>query len=179
MATAFGAEASCSFDDLNYGYPPTVNDEVQTVHAHKAAEKVVGGSHCVTRGAATMGGEVRAAATAAITAPAATAYAARAAALLLLCVLLVLTRCKQDFSFYLEKVPGCFMFAGCTAPDEIMRPHHSPIFDIDERVLQIGTSIWLSLVQTLLIDDDDEQPAAEEGGGEASAKGEAQAEDEL
>ena len=43
----------------------------------------------------------------------------------------------EDMSVYLEKVPGCFFFVG-SAPEGAHRPHHSPVFDIDERALPIG-----------------------------------------
>lgn len=40
----------------------------------------------------------------------------------------------EDFSYYLQKVPGCFMFVGAgNAEASITAPHHHPKFDIDER----------------------------------------------
>lgn len=40
----------------------------------------------------------------------------------------------EDFSFYLEKVPGSFAFVGAGNPEAgIEAPHHHPRFDIDER----------------------------------------------
>jgi len=44
----------------------------------------------------------------------------------------------EDMSVYLGRVPGCFFFVG-SAPEGEHRPHHSPVFDIDERSLAIGT----------------------------------------
>jgi len=43
----------------------------------------------------------------------------------------------EDMSVYLSRVPGCFFFVG-SAPEGAHRPHHSPVFDIDERALAIG-----------------------------------------
>lgn len=44
----------------------------------------------------------------------------------------------EDMSVYLERVPGCFFFVG-SAPAGEHRPHHSPLFDLDERALALGT----------------------------------------
>jgi amidohydrolase len=66
-----------------------------------------------------------------------------------------LTMTGEDFSYYLQKVPGCFLFVG-SAPDadEPMRvPHHASHFDIDERVLALGASIFLQLIDDILMTD--------------------------
>jgi len=47
----------------------------------------------------------------------------------------------EDMSVYLDRVPGCFFFVG-SAPEGRHRPHHSPIFDIDERALLVGTAVF-------------------------------------
>jgi amidohydrolase len=47
----------------------------------------------------------------------------------------------EDMSVYLSRVPGCFFFVG-SAPEGDHRPHHSPVFDIDERALAIGTRLF-------------------------------------
>jgi amidohydrolase len=44
----------------------------------------------------------------------------------------------EDMSVYLRKVPGCFFFVGSGLPGDY-RPHHSPVFDFDERALAVGT----------------------------------------
>lgn len=42
----------------------------------------------------------------------------------------------EDFSYYLQRVPGCFIFVGAGNPaDGIDSPHHHPLFDIDETSL--------------------------------------------
>jgi amidohydrolase len=46
----------------------------------------------------------------------------------------------EDMSVYLSQVPGCFFFVG-SAPAGEHRPHHSPVFDIDERALAIGVRL--------------------------------------
>jgi amidohydrolase len=43
----------------------------------------------------------------------------------------------EDMSEYLDRVPGCFFFVG-SAPAGPHRPHHSPVFAIDERALAVG-----------------------------------------
>lgn len=45
---------------------------------------------------------------------------------------------SEDFSYYLENVPGCFVRLGARTHDQEPIPLHSPAFDIDERVLGIG-----------------------------------------
>jgi amidohydrolase len=47
----------------------------------------------------------------------------------------------EDMSVYLDRVPGCFFFVG-SAPEGPHRPHHSPVFDIDERALAVGTALF-------------------------------------
>jgi amidohydrolase len=47
----------------------------------------------------------------------------------------------EDMSVYLDRVPGCFFFVG-SAPEGPHRPHHSPVFDIDERALAVGTVLF-------------------------------------
>jgi len=44
----------------------------------------------------------------------------------------------EDMSVYLARVPGCFFFVGSGLPGAY-RPHHSPVFDFDERALAVGT----------------------------------------
>lgn len=45
----------------------------------------------------------------------------------------------EDFSLYLQHVPGCFVWLGAALPD--MRAHHTPRFDIDEAVLPKGAAL--------------------------------------
>lgn len=43
----------------------------------------------------------------------------------------------EDFSYYLQKVPGTFFFTGAQ-PSGAVYPHHHPKFDIDERAMLIA-----------------------------------------
>lgn len=47
----------------------------------------------------------------------------------------------EDFSYMTEKVAGAMFFLGCALPDGISRELHTPVFDIDERCLPVGTAI--------------------------------------
>ena len=43
---------------------------------------------------------------------------------------------SEDFAYYLQRVPGCFMFVGAgNAECGAVWPHHHPRFDIDERAM--------------------------------------------
>lgn len=49
----------------------------------------------------------------------------------------------EDFSFYLEKKPGCFAFIGCKNEKiGATYPHHSEKFNIDESVLINGAGLY-------------------------------------
>lgn len=53
----------------------------------------------------------------------------------------------EDFAYYLEKVPGCFIFVGAgNAQIEATFPHHHPKFNIDESALMYAVKVFLSLV---------------------------------
>ena len=58
----------------------------------------------------------------------------------------------EDFSYYLRNVPGCFFFVG-SAPDKkdtLSTPHHCSHFNIDERALLVGASVYINLIENLL-----------------------------
>jgi amidohydrolase len=59
----------------------------------------------------------------------------------------------EDFSYYTQKIPGCFFFVGSTPPDQkpMSVPHHCSHFNIDERALLVGSSIYVQLIEDLLI----------------------------
>ena len=46
----------------------------------------------------------------------------------------------EDFAYMAQKGPGAMMFLG-VKKDAMSRPHHSPIFDIDESALPIGAAV--------------------------------------
>lgn len=50
---------------------------------------------------------------------------------------------SEDFGVYLEHVPGAMYRLGCAAPNCPAHFLHSPKFDIDEQVLQLGPRIFL------------------------------------
>jgi amidohydrolase len=48
----------------------------------------------------------------------------------------------EDFSFFLQRVPGCFAWVGSANPVKgYDAPHHSPRFDIDEDAMLTGTEL--------------------------------------
>ena len=50
----------------------------------------------------------------------------------------------EDFAYYLERVPGCFLFVGA-GNDDVTAPHHHPLFDIDERALETSVDLLYDL----------------------------------
>jgi len=58
---------------------------------------------------------------------------------------------SEDMSYYLNEIPGMFMFVGsANAEAGKSYPHHHPRFDIDENCLPIGISLILETVQGLI-----------------------------
>ena len=59
----------------------------------------------------------------------------------------------EDFSYFLQKVPGCYFLVG-SSPDghePLSVPHHCSHFDIDERALLIGSSVYVELTESILM----------------------------
>ena len=59
----------------------------------------------------------------------------------------------EDFSYFLKEIPGCFFFVG-SSPDEkehLSIPHHCSHFDINERALLVGSSVYIQLIEDLLM----------------------------
>ena len=59
----------------------------------------------------------------------------------------------EDFSYYLQKIPGCFFFVG-SAPNKAKlfeTPHHCSHFNMDERALLVGPSIYLNIIDKILL----------------------------
>lgn len=53
----------------------------------------------------------------------------------------------EDFSCYLQKVPGTFFFVGGGNPQiGAVYPHHHPMFDVDERSMLLIGKVFLSAV---------------------------------
>jgi len=49
---------------------------------------------------------------------------------------------SEDFSYYLEKIPGCYVRFGARPEGQEYIPLHSPSFDIDENVLRVGAAFF-------------------------------------
>ena len=53
----------------------------------------------------------------------------------------------EDFSYFLEKVPGCFYFVGTKNEDRgLVWGHHHPRFDIDEDAMPLGMEVMVRTV---------------------------------
>jgi amidohydrolase len=61
----------------------------------------------------------------------------------------------EDFSYMTEKVAGAMFFLGCALPDGISRELHTPVFDIDERCLPVGTAILAETALRVLRESSD------------------------
>ncbi len=59
----------------------------------------------------------------------------------------------EDFAFMTKKAPGAMFFLGAKM-DEVNRPHHSPIFDIDEKALPVGAAVLAETAVRLLKGED-------------------------
>ncbi len=56
----------------------------------------------------------------------------------------------EDFSFFLEKTPGAFLFFGTGGAPGGNHPLHSPKFAINEEALPIGLEFWARLLEKIL-----------------------------
>lgn len=56
----------------------------------------------------------------------------------------------DDFSYYLEQIPGCYVRFGARRDDWPDIPLHSPRFDFDENLLKVGAAYYDSLVREAL-----------------------------
>ena len=56
---------------------------------------------------------------------------------------------SEDFSFMLEKVPGCYVFIGngMTGPDEFV---HAPRYDFNDEITARGVAYWTEIVRAEL-----------------------------
>lgn len=60
----------------------------------------------------------------------------------------------EDFSYFLLQRPGCFFFLGSAKEGAEELPHHKSNFDIEEGALGVGASVFVRLVEQLLVDPD-------------------------
>jgi amidohydrolase len=51
----------------------------------------------------------------------------------------------EDFAFYVEKIPGLYVFLGTTPPGTEPIPNHSPYFLVDESALIVGVRVTANL----------------------------------
>lgn len=52
----------------------------------------------------------------------------------------------EDFAYYLERIPGCFMFVGAGNRERgIVYPHHHPRFDIDEKAMLDAAKLFVNM----------------------------------
>ncbi|MED4600797.1 M20 family metallopeptidase [Paenibacillus validus] len=52
----------------------------------------------------------------------------------------------EDYAYYLEQIPGCFMFVGAGNRERgIVYPHHHPRFDIDENAMLHAAKLFVSM----------------------------------
>ena len=57
---------------------------------------------------------------------------------------------SEDFSYFLERVPGTFALLGARPPDREPAPSHSAVFDIDENALRAGVMIHAAVALSYL-----------------------------
>ena len=48
----------------------------------------------------------------------------------------------EDFSYYLQEIPGCYVRFGTRGPNGDYTSLHSPLFDVDEEVLGVGARFF-------------------------------------
>jgi len=57
----------------------------------------------------------------------------------------------EDFSFYLDKVPGCFALVGCgNAEKDSQWAHHHGRFNVDEDTLKVGSELYVQYAVNFL-----------------------------
>jgi hippurate hydrolase len=65
---------------------------------------------------------------------------------------------SEDFSYYLDEIPGCYVRFGARRHEHEYIPLHSPEFDIDEEVLKVGATYFDALARSALSDYDESPP---------------------
>jgi amidohydrolase len=55
----------------------------------------------------------------------------------------------EDFAYYIQQIPGCFMLVGAGNSDKEMDyPHHHPLFDFDEEAMRNGVQLFVAMVES-------------------------------
>ncbi len=59
----------------------------------------------------------------------------------------------EDFSYYIQKIPGSFAFIGSGPVDQppMSVPHHCSHFNIEEDALLVGSSLFVQIIDDLLV----------------------------
>jgi len=58
---------------------------------------------------------------------------------------------SEDMAFFMQEVPGCYVFVGSSNPaKKLDAPHHNPLFDFDEDVLPIAAGFLAACARHLL-----------------------------
>jgi hippurate hydrolase len=57
---------------------------------------------------------------------------------------------SEDFAFFLEKVPGCYVFIGNGEGNDGGCMVHNAAYDFNDRVLSTGASYWVRIAETYL-----------------------------
>ena len=57
----------------------------------------------------------------------------------------------EDFSYYLQKVPGAFFRLGNRNEAKgTIHPYHSSLFDVDEDILPLGVEMFVRVIDEYL-----------------------------
>ena len=54
----------------------------------------------------------------------------------------------EDFAYYVQKVPGCFMLVGAGNERNAVYPHHHPKFDIDEQAMLHAAGLLVAMAES-------------------------------
>lgn len=59
----------------------------------------------------------------------------------------------EDFAYYLQERPGCFMLVGAGNSEKgFVYPHHHPRFDFDEQAMMVSASLLIAMAEDALSD---------------------------
>ncbi len=58
---------------------------------------------------------------------------------------------SEDFAFYLQEIPGCYVRFGARRREGEYIPLHSPLFDINEEVLKVGAAYFAGVAWQALL----------------------------
>jgi len=95
--------------DIKLGYPPVVNDELETERFFQVGEQLSGKEAVVLAEQITV---------------------------------------AEDFAYYLQQKPGCFIFVGAGNHElGASYPHHHPKFDIDERAILTAAKLLIAMAE--------------------------------